>query len=260
MNGFTVYFDKSTSLPTRLLWENLISQVFFLLESAQERIRSAEGQKQYASLDGWWRPTAQTLNGKKGYQVPEETAVSQALEEEMRAIKQEYIIDAHVPNPKLANLDELEFSCEVPRKHKQGIGKKAKPTDFRFYRAGLEGLDLRVEAKVLTKKSDISKNYLSDKGLGRFSDPKEPYTDDLVGGMIAYTVTGDKALWMDQIQSEMDSASPKIDNFRHSLDVGTDQRLYSCVPFKLKKNPPQDNVMVFHLVLEFDSLPSARDT
>jgi hypothetical protein len=176
----------------------------------------------------------------------------------MRGIKEEAILESVDSSIELMNIDTLEVACEVPRKHKKGIGRKAKPTDFQFYRAGQKGLDLRVEAKVLTKKGDIGGQYLSGKGLGRFSDPHEPYTDEIVGGMIAYTINDDRKTWVSRIQMEMNAVVPTIKNFEHTLPQEGEDRLFCCVPFKLSKSPPQSEVLVFHVVLEFDSVPSAR--
>ena len=258
MSQFAVFFNKNAALAKQLLWEHTIYQVIRLFEEAERRIRSTDGQQHYSNLDGWWRKASHRINGKNGFKVPEETAISQALVEQMELAKRDFMLSARRLESDIADIDSLEFHAEAPRKQKTGIGRRAKPTDFRFYRSGLGGFDLRIEAKVLTKDVEIVKNYLSANGLGRFSDPNEPYTDELVGGMIAYTVSQDRATWLKKLKKEMLAASPAFSSFHYALPPSAQPTLFSRVPFNYKKKPPQTEVLIFHLVLEFDCAPSAR--
>jgi len=258
VNQFAVFFTDNEALGKQLLWEHTIYQVIRLFEEAERRIRSAEGQRRYGNLHGWWRKASHRINGKNGFKVPEETAISEALVEQMELAKRDFILNARMLEIDIADIDSLEFHAEAPRRQKTGIGRYAKPTDFRFYRSGVGGFDLRIEAKVLTKDVEIARNYLSAEGLGRFSDPKEPYTDQLVGGMIAYTVSEDRAAWLQKLNKEMMAASPSIPSFNHAVLPSAQPTLFSQVPFNHKETPAQTEVLVFHLVLEFDCAPPAR--
>lgn len=260
MNQLADFFDDQAALGKQLLWEHTIYQVIRLFEEAERRIRSEEGRVRYGQLNGWWRKSAQRINGRNGFRVPEETAVSEALIDEMERVKQDFMLNAHNLEADIADIDTLEFHAEAPRRQKTGIGRRAKPTDFRFYRSGLGGFDLRIEAKVLTKETEIAKAYLSGDGLGRFSDSQEPYTDELVGGMIAYTVSEDRATWLKKLNDGMVSSSPVIPTFHHTVLPSEAPTLFSKVPFNFVKSPPQSEVLVFHLVLELDCEPSARQT
>jgi hypothetical protein len=258
VSQFSIFFNSNGALGKQLLWEHTIYQVIRLFEEAEQRVRSAEGQQRYSNLNGWWRKASHRINGKNGFKVPEETAVSEALVEQMELAKRDFMLNARKLGPDIADIDSLEFHAEAPRKQKAGIGRRAKPTDFRFYRSGLGGFDLRIEAKVLTKNVEIARNYLAAEGLGRFSDPKEPYTDELVGGMIAYTVSEDRATWLRKLNNEMSSSSPAIPWFLYVLPPSAQPTLFSQVPFNYTKTPAQTAVLVFHLVLEFDCAPPAR--
>lgn len=255
MSSFEGFFGKHAAVSKQLAWEHLIYQVSVLFAEAERRIRSPEGQERYPKLAGWWRGQAQRLNGKNGCRIPEETAVSEAIVDEMEKAKLDLMLDASRFGPDFADIDLLEFSAEVPRRKKTGIGRRAKPTDFRFYRSGLGDIELRIEAKVVVKDSDVRKHYLSDKGLGRFSDPLEPYTDELVGGMVAYTVTEDRQAWIAKIETNMVDAS--ISKFEYSLPQTGDKILCSEVPYN-HTTPQHSHVLVFHLVLEMDTDPPAR--
>lgn len=258
MTQFGAFFGSNSAIGKRLLWEHTIFQVALLFAEAERRIRSTEGQAKYTALDGWWRKASHRINGANGYRVPEETALSEALRDEMENAKRDLMLRRTTLGPDIADIDSLEFHTEAPRRQKTGIGRKAKPTDFRFYRSGLGDVELRIEAKVVVRDKDIADHYLSQDGLGRFSDPKEPYTDELVGGMVAYTVTDDRSSWSRKIDAGMAAASPAIPTFRHSLPQGGDPTLFCRVPYTHLKTPPQSEVLVFHLVLEFDCQPAAR--
>lgn len=256
MKEFELYFSRNGAVGKRLIWEHTIYQVVRLFDEAQRRVRAKKGRDSYCELEGWWLEKKRPINGQGSYRIPSEVAISEALCTEMEAAKFDFMERFSSSDPDLRDIDTLEFHTEAPRRKKKGIGKKAKPTDFRFYRSGLGDLDLRIEAKVLTKTTDIPKDYLSDKGLGRFSDSIEPYTDDLVGGMIAYTVSEDQGTWRARIRSGFASASPGIPNFDHNISPMAAPLMFSRVPFAFPI--ARSDVLVFHLVMEFDSEPLAR--
>ena len=258
MTEFDAFFGNNAALGKQLLWEQTILQVALLFAEAERRIRSPEGQAKYSVLDGWWRKASHRINGTNGYRIPEETALSEALRDEMENAKRDLILRRITLGPDIGDIDSLEIHTEVPRRQKKGIGSKSKPTDFRIYRSGLGDVELRIEAKVIVKDKDIENHYLSQNGLGRFSDPNEPYTDELVGGMVAYTVSDDRSSWSKKIDDGMAAASPTIPTFHHDLPQCGSSTLFCRVPYTHLKTPSQSEVLVFHLVLEFDCQPAAR--
>ena len=154
-------------------------------------------------------------------------------------------------------MERLEFSLEAPRQTKQGIGRHSKPTDIRVYRLGSEILDLRIEAKFMVKTNQIGPLYLSDKGLGRFCDANEPYTDHEVGGMLAYTICKDRLFWLRQIEETLTKRWPSMPTSTYPLESSLQEVLLCKVPNRISQDSGS-GIVVFHLVLEFDSLPSAR--
>nr|WP_315381323.1 hypothetical protein [uncultured Sphingomonas sp.] len=256
MSEFLEFFDKHSNVGRQILWEHTIYQVAFLFRAAEERIRESHRQAYYFALDGWWRSKTCKMKDDQHYRIPEETAISEAFICEMENAQREIILDPNA-SPDLANIDSLSFAVEQPRRQKKGIGRKAKPTDFRFYRSGLGDVDVRIEAKVLVNSSDLSSEYLSkSRGIGRFSDPIEPYTDELVGGMVAYTFTEDRTRWESRISAAMSSLS--ISSFQHAMPQDGRSVLFARVPYTHANTPPQSEVLVFNLVMELECDPSAR--
>jgi hypothetical protein len=239
-----------------LVWEQMLHQALRLLEEAHRRVCSPTGQQELRSLDGWWRIKKSQLNGKACL-VPSEDAISEALWREMENIRDEIVLRILPADAAMASVDTLGVAIEQPRKAKVGIGKRSKPTDIRFYRLGSDMLDLRIEAKVVLREGDIKKAYLSKEGLKRFSDAKEPYTNHEIGGMLAYSVTDDKWIWLDRIDNALRASTPPIATFKHRIQAATDETLFSRVPYAVCTGP-RNEVLVFHVVLEFACEPDAR--
>jgi hypothetical protein len=240
-----------------LLWEHTIYQVISLLQEAERRMRAPEGQARYAALEGWWRPSKAHLPKRGQARIPAEPALSEAIVCEVENLREEIILKIASAPADLLDINALQFSLESPRRRKKGIGSHAKPTDIRVYRLGSEIIDLRIEAKVLIKDRDLRKSYLSARGLKRFSDPDEPYTEHEIGGMLAYTVTDDHSTWLTKIDNALCASVPPIPTFKHRIRAPLDETLFCRVPYSPQKGTRTD-LLVFHLVLEFDSDPPAR--
>ena len=253
---FAVQMNGADQTARVLIWEQLLHQALRLLEEAHRRICSTAGQQELRSLDGWWRSKRMKLNGKACL-VPSEEAISEALWREMEKVRDEITLKIVPADAAMASVDTLGVAIEQPRKSKAGIGRRSKPTDIRFYRLGSDMLDLRVEAKVVLREGDIKKAYLSKDGLKRFSDLKEPYTDHEIGGMLAYSVTDDKAMWIDRIDNALRGSNPPIPTFKHRIQAATEETLFSCVPCLVRAGS-RNQVLVFHVVLEFACEPDAR--
>jgi hypothetical protein len=234
----------------------MLHQALRLLEEAQRRVCTPDGQDQLRKLDGWWRATKSKLNGKSCL-VPSEEAISEALCTEMEKIRDEIVLKKLPADATMAGVDMLAIASEQPRKIKTGIGKRSKPTDIRIYRLNSENLDLRIEAKVVLRETDIKNGYLSSSGLKRFSDPREPYTDHEIGGMVAYAVTDDKATWLKRIDKALQASTPPVPTFKHRIQTSRDETLFSRVPYAISANV-RNEVLVFHLVLEFTCEPDPR--
>jgi hypothetical protein len=253
---FAAHASGADQTARTLVWEQMLHQGLRLLGEAHRRVCSADSQQELRSLDGWWRTKKSRLNGKSCL-VPSEEAISEALWREMEKIRDEIVLKILPADRDMATVDTLGVAIEQPRKAKAGIGKRSKPTDIRFYRLGSDALDLRIEAKVVLREGDIKSAYLSKTGLKRFSDPKEPYTDHEIGGMLAYSVTDDKGIWLNRIDNALRASTPPIPTFMHRIQATTEETLFSRVPY-IVRTVHRNEVLVFHVVLEFACEPDAR--
>ncbi|PNG24232.1 hypothetical protein [Methylocella silvestris] len=257
ITGFFSAHSNGTDQTARVLvWEQMLHQALRLLEEAQRRVCSPDGQEQLRKLDGWWRVTKSKLNGKVCL-VPSEEAISEALCTEMERIRDEIVLKKFPVDATMAGVDTLAVASEQPRKIKTGIGKRSKPTDIRIYRLNSDNLDLRIEAKVVLREADIKNAYLSGSGLKRFSDPREPYTNREIGGMVAYALTDDKATWLARIDHALRVSTPPVPTFKHRIQTSPDETLFSRVPCATGTSV-RNEVLVFHVVLEFACEPDAR--
>jgi hypothetical protein len=253
---FSAHSGGADQTARVLVWEQMLNQVLRLLNEAERRVCSASSQERLRQLDGWWRVKKSKLNGKS-VRVPSEEAISEALSEEMEKIKEEIVLKILPADPSMTSIDTLHVCTEQPRRMKTGIGRRAKPTDIRFYRTNSEVLDLRIEAKVVLREDDLMKTYLSGTGLKRFSDPKEPYTTHEIGGMLAYAMTDDKATWLTRIDDALRGSTPPVPTFKHRVQAASDETLFSRVPYTVRA-AARNEVLVFHVVLEFACEPDAR--
>jgi hypothetical protein len=253
---FAAHAGGADQTARALVWEQMLHQALHLLEEAHRRVCAPDGQQELRNLGGWWRTKKSKLNGKSCL-VPSEEAISEALWREMEKVRDEIVLKIFPADGAMASVDTLGVAIEQPRKAKAGIGKRSKPTDIRFYRFGSSALDLRIEAKVVLREGDIKRAYLSKTGLKRFSDPKEPYTDHEIGGMLAYSVTDDRGIWLDRIDDALRASNPPIPTFKHPIQAATEETLFSCVPYVFHTGP-RNEVLVFHVVLEFVCEPDAR--
>lgn len=245
------------------LWRNVLANTVWALRAAETNLKSADRYAYFSGKSGWWR--AKPVGGVK---IPSETAVSEALVEEIERIVRVAVGQGldRVSTLGFGGLEQLCFTVEQPRAVKVGIGDKSKPTDIRVYRAGGTLIDLRIEAKTILTPAEIKAEYMSARGLLRFCDPLEPYTIEPYGGMLAYTVSGTSSEWCDNIRTELESALGARNVARERFHVGQSETLTCELERPAYLDPdgvigvvPAGPVCVFHMALELTTEPSPED-
>lgn len=159
------------------------------------------------------------------------------------------------------DLRSMDFHYEVARHYDPATGPRAQETDLQFA-VHREQLDLRVEAKKLTKAGEIAADYLGAEGLGRFDDVDAPYTLERFGGMVAYMTDQDAATWTRMISAGIrDSLAPeRVSDTLLSGEAFVTTTHVRDVDIKLFELKGRFTTHVPHMVLEFDAWPSRRHT
>lgn len=238
-----------------LPWTGFLERALWGLEQAAGRLSEPETRARMEAAPDWWRKPVRS-GPLRGIEIPEETAVSGALE----ALFEEIRADQQISGPTHGQEDlrHVHLVLEKRRPRDRAIGKKTKPTDIAIILAAEEHFDLRIEAKTLVEEADIRAEYLSDRGLLRFEDADNPYTDAPYGGMLAYIVSDDSAVWQDRIRRGLNAGigAARI----AQMSVGGRPRMTSTHSFPEVKDGVARTVTVnvLHLVAEIEAKPSRR--
>lgn len=238
-----------------LPWTGFLERALWGLEQAASRLSEADTRARMERSTDWWRKPVKTGH-LRGVEIPEETAVSGALETLFEEIRSDQQISG--PTPGQEDLRHVHFATEKRRRRDPAMGKKTKPTDIAILLAAEEYFDLRIEAKTLTEEADIQAEYLSGRGLLRFEDAANPYTDAPYGGMLAYVIKDNTSVWQDRIQHGVHAAvgADRIGE----MSVGGRVRMTSTHSFLEVKDGVTRTVTVnvLHLVAEIEARPSQR--
>jgi hypothetical protein len=121
-------------------------------------------------------------------------------------------------------------------------------------------IDLRIEAKNVIRVSEIDREYLGPRGLGRFEDLRSPYTMERFGGMLAYVMDEDAATWQAGIHQAICAVQPPLTILATTvagepLMTTSHDREVDNLLHGIRQRCRTD---VIHLVLEFEADPSLR--
>ena len=225
-----------------VVWENFVDRVTSALFEAELLIRTGRAPFDFLAKEGWWRNSSGQVRGKP-VKVPAENSITDLL---VRTLEQ---IRNAAGAGDLLHQQGIIFSQQAPRRTQARIGSKALTTDIRAVSASLPNLDLRIEAKVLLGKNDLS-SYCGSKGLLRFGDVKEPYTDAPVGVMLGYFVRYDGQYWKRSIETKIQP----LNCVAETSDISSaGQVVLAC---DLTRGTARTTVL--HVALSFDTDPDAR--
>lgn len=224
------------------VWETFLISVVALLKSAARRINRGDAGFDYQSLKSWWGTGSYpVLNGH--VRLPLENSVTDALSRACEAIRR-----SRRPNHFLIE-KQIFIAQQQPRQEQLQLGDAALRTDIQIASSSLHYLDLRIEAKRILGGGDVS-DYCGEEGLMRFAHA-EPYTNQPVGMMLGYTFRHDDDHW--HVEIEQRATSNGATCFK-TLRAGR-WNLPSCTV----TSPSHGDVLVVHLLVPFESKPSARE-
>lgn len=234
-------------------WIGFLERALWGLEQAADRLRDADTRARMELAGDWWRK-AKKYGALRGVEIPEETAVSNALQD----LFEEICAEQEICGTGGMDLRHFHFDTERRRKRDPNRGRKTKPTDIAIIVRAPEIYDLRIEAKTLVEEAEIQSEYLSGRGLLRFEDKDNPYTTEPYGGMIAYVIRDDTALWADRVMTGLRTQFG--DSRIGHAEIGTTQRMVSQHSYEAIEDGCRriKKVAVLHLVAEIEARPSQR--
>lgn len=96
---------------------------------------------------------------------------------------------------------DVNFHFERPKWSRKLAGSRQKRVDLQYESRYPQGPEFVIEAKPLFSKSDISKKYLGESGLGRFLRDDEPFTDANLAALMGYVIQTECADWADCLKA-----------------------------------------------------------
>lgn len=224
------------------MWERFAAMAVEALQQAAAILTSNGLGFDHTKADGYWS-TKSRRAGKTHVRVPLENGVTDLL---VRALE---LVRRSAANDHLISTLQVYFVQQQPRAKQKRVGSKAYTTDIQIRSLAVEHLDLRVEAKLLFEGKDVTA-YCGQDGLLRFAHA-EPYTDQPVGMMLGYTGRRNDPHWLNSIEKKA-GCSPDVIGF-HELNLGG-----ATVSASLVRSHAAGSVLVLHLLLPFETDPSAR--
>jgi hypothetical protein len=231
------------------VWDDFVVTVVATLRVAEARLRDPSYMAKYSARTGWWRKKAQKNRAKRLVRLPAEDSITDALTDLLDQIRNE----ATENDPIYAK--NIVFNGQQPRKTQTRIGANSLTTDIRAFVPGTRELDLRIEAKILFKSDDLALEYCSERGIRRFGDPENPYTDQIIGAMLGYSLTRSLASWYEDIEKHLGDLSHVSDTGLATISGETNPTLICDV---IRRDGSSHRVTILHLLMEFDTEPSSR--
>lgn len=241
--------DARPDVAKLLLWSNHVAAAVAVLREVERDLRNPANLAQFRRR-GWWRRATKRNHRGQDVRIPEEDAISDALIERIQQLQERPRHGSAV-----AANRRLRFHSQQRRRRQEGIGPQGrKNTDITVYGLDEVCLDLRIEAKVLFEAADVSREYGSQRGLLRYADPVNPYTIEIIGGMLAYCLTEDLTEWAGRLEAALASVE-EVAAIATVTMPGEPNGILCC---DVANTGAVRKVTVFHLGLEFDTDPVSR--
>jgi hypothetical protein len=240
---------SSSNRMALLIWNDFIGVVVGALRLAEARLRDPSFMAKYSTRTGWWRRQARKNKAKRLVRIPAEDSITEALTDLLDQIREEATENDPI------YIKNIVFSGQQPRKTQTRIGASSLTTDIRAWVPDNRELDLRIEAKILFEADDIASEYCSERGIWRFGDPENPYTDRIVGAMLGYSLTPSVESWCGDIKGHLGKV-PHVSDVGPATVSGEANPTLICDV--LRWDGSGRRVTVLHLLMEFDTEPSSH--
>lgn len=198
----TVFRQQGFTAVKAEVWANFVRHTFQVYWEATDLLLTTENWKEFKAKRGAiGKP--KKLHGKL-VSVPIEDSITSEIG---------YLADQlriRLPDKHFLRVHEVKFDFEAFIHSKNQTGRYSRKVDFRVCaQTGIDAPMIAIEAKPLTKQSDIGSRYLEEEGIGCFFSAESPYTPGPLGAMFAYTVSDLNNSMRDELHSAMSAYLPK---------------------------------------------------
>jgi hypothetical protein len=184
------------------IWSTFVTGVVRAIDRAGHSLAQPTVHAVHAGKAGWWLNRERRNLAGELVRVPSEDAITSALVAQLEDLRR-----SSGPGDPLFDLN-IVFASQQPRRTQTRTGSLELTTDIRAHVPDNETLDLRIEAKVLFDEGDLSRQYLTHRGLLRFADDANPYSDTIVGAMLGYAVCPHPDGWSETIGAALATVGP----------------------------------------------------
>lgn len=173
--------------------------------------------------------------------LPTEEGISGELTERVKDILRA------TPEDHVLRKWHVAFENEGRVRSRRKKGKYSERTDIRAQSYKLPGPEFVLEAKLVDTPKQVRSRLLGPKGLGRFT-ATEPYTEDRVAGLLAYTVRLETAIWLQRIEASY-AGPPPIAPTTVRTAVNPNNLIAVCAP--VDRPAGREPIMMLNIVLRF---------
>ena len=181
------------------LWSEFLKHVLVIFKQAQEELRQPDTWGEFKKKRGALGRKHVRRREKITKRYPNEDAITTELGEIVQTLRRS------LPLGHFLRANEVEFHVERPVRSAVRAGRHSRKVDFFVLAAsGANTPELALEAKTVRIPSDISNRYFGCDGIGCFLESESPYSQEPLGGMLAYSFTDSSASWRHEIESALE--------------------------------------------------------
>jgi hypothetical protein len=222
------------------MWGKFVGAVVAALLAAKQSLKSESEWAEFCAATGAFGKARKT-GPHANRRLPTEEGISGELTERMNDVLRA------TPDDHVLRKWHVVFDNEGRVRSRRKKGKHSERTDIRARGQKLDGPEFVLEAKVVDTPSQVRSRLLGPKGLGRFT-AKEPYTEDRVAGLLAYTVRHETAIWLQRIEAGY-AGPPPLASTTAQIIVEPNDLIAVCAP--VERRAGLESVLMLNIVLRF---------
>lgn len=241
MTPFAVHLETQGFDPVAAdMWGMFVGAVVSTLLAARHSLKAESEWTEFCAATGAFGK-ARKIGPHANRCLPTEEGISGELTERMKEILRA------TPEDHVLRKWHVAFENEGRVKSRRKKGKYSERTDIRAQSYRLPGPEFVLEAKFVDTPGQVRSRLLGPKGLGRFT-ATEPYTEDRVAGLLAYTVRHETAIWLQRIEAGY-SKPPPLSSTTTRIVVKPHDLTAVCAT--VERRAGLESVLMLNIVLRF---------